>query len=288
MTLDSLDHDDGVIHDQTDGQDQAEERKRVERKTEHGEEYKGADEGNRNGQKRNQGSSPTLQENVDHEDYKNERDDKGFDNFLDAFGHRAGLVQSDAVVHVLRETLLHGIHQLAHSGRGVHRVRSGQLIHGDDRAWLAVHAARDAVVLRAQLDASYVFHAHEAIHRRLTDDDFPELLRRNQAALRENGIREFLPFRRWLAAGFSRGVHCVLRLNGRHHIGHGNSQFRKLVRLYPQPHRILAGSEYLHVPNTGQAGERIIEVDISVIGKESRVIGAVRRVESEQHKRGRH
>jgi hypothetical protein len=67
VVLDRLDHDDGVIHDQADGQHQAKERERIDRKAEHREERERADERDRHGDERNQRGAPALQEDEDDE-----------------------------------------------------------------------------------------------------------------------------------------------------------------------------------------------------------------------------
>ena len=81
-------------------------------------------------------------------------------------------------------------------------------------------------------------------------------------------------------------VHRVLRLDSVEDVRDGDAQLRQLVRLYPQPHGILTRAENLRLPDTVQARDGIIEVDIGVVGKEFRIVSAVRREQSDQHERG--
>ena len=73
MVLDRLDHDDGVVHHDADGQHQAEERQVVDRVPEgvHGDER--ADQGDRHGQHRDQGRPPVLEEHEDDDGDENDR-----------------------------------------------------------------------------------------------------------------------------------------------------------------------------------------------------------------------
>ena len=115
----------------------------------------------------------------------------------------------------------------------------------DDRGGLAIQAAENAVVLRAQLDPGNVFHAHDSAIRSFADDNVFELLRRCQAALSKNGIGELLARRSWFAANLTGRIHRVLRLDRVDDLGDGDAQLRQLVRLYPEPHGILPRAEDL-------------------------------------------
>ena len=68
MAFDVLHHDDGVVDDDADGEDQAEEREAVERESEGRHNREGADQGHWNGDHRNDRRPPALQENHDHDD----------------------------------------------------------------------------------------------------------------------------------------------------------------------------------------------------------------------------
>ena len=73
-----------------------------------------------------------------------------------------------------------------------------------------------------------------------------------EAPLRQNRVGKFLALGRRLAAGFPCRVNGVLRLNGADDFRNGDAQLCKLVGLYPKPHRVLAGAEYLTLPMPGE------------------------------------
>ena len=135
---------------------------------------------------------------------------------------------------------------------------------------LSVQVADDGVVLRAQFDPRDVLDAHDPAVRSRANDDLLELLGRRQPALRPHRVTEFLPLRRGLAADLTGRIHGVLRLNRRDDFGHGDRQLRQLVRLHPQPHRVLARAEDLNAADAGNAGQLIVEVDVGVVRQELR------------------
>src|SRR5207247_10987312 len=65
-----------------------------------------------------------------------------------------------------------------------------------------------------------------------------------------------------------------------------DSQRGLIIWTEPEPDGVLSCSQYLDLTNGGGAGDGIDQVDIRVIGKELRVVAAVRRVHRDQHERG--
>ncbi len=76
VPLHRLHHHDGVVDDQSDGQHQAEERERVDRKAENGEHDERSDQRNRHREQRNQRRAPALQEQIDHDRNQRDRDQR--------------------------------------------------------------------------------------------------------------------------------------------------------------------------------------------------------------------
>src|SRR5882724_11868807 len=73
IALDVLHHHDGVVHHDADRKDQAEQRQIVEREAERRHDEEGADQRYRDGNDRNDGGAPGLQEQDDHEHDQHER-----------------------------------------------------------------------------------------------------------------------------------------------------------------------------------------------------------------------
>src|SRR4029077_20797279 len=170
-------------------------------------------------------------------------------------------------------------------GSRLDRIGTGQLVDEDDGGGLPIQAAKNAVILRAQLDSSNVFHSNLAAIRSFPQDDVSELFRRRQTALSNNRVGELLIVGSRLGTDLTGRVDRVLRLDGVDDVRDGDAQLRQLVRLYPEPHGILPRAKNLRLADTVQACDGIIEVDIGVVGQERRIVSAVRRRYGDQHKR---
>jgi hypothetical protein len=76
MALDVLDHDDGVVHHQPDGQHDGEQREQVQREAERLHQEDAADQGHRDGDDRHQRRADRTEEQEDHEDHDQQRVDR--------------------------------------------------------------------------------------------------------------------------------------------------------------------------------------------------------------------
>ena len=122
VVLHRLHHHDGVVHHESDGEHQAHEGDRVDGKPQEGKHGEGPDQRNRHRQRRDQGRPPALQEDEHHDDDEHEGLDQGMQDLLDARAHRLGGVEGDAVLEVLREILLHLLHEPVDPVHGRDRI----------------------------------------------------------------------------------------------------------------------------------------------------------------------
>ena len=176
-------------------------------------------------------------------------------------------------------------HQLVNARGRVHGVRAGQLVHRDNGARFAVQSAYKAVILRAQLDAGHILHAHGAAIGCFPDYDLSELFRRSQTTLGQDRISEFLFRGRRLAASLSGRVYCVLGLDGADYFRDGDAKLCQLVGLHPEAHRVLTRPKDLDLADARRTREWIAKVDVGIVSKKTRVVGTVWRVQADQHKR---
>ena len=105
VVLDGFDDDDGVVHDEADGEHEAKERKRIDGEAEQREDDERADEGDRHGEQGNESGAPALQKDVDDEDDEGERFEQRVDDLFHARGDGASGIEADLIVEILRETL---------------------------------------------------------------------------------------------------------------------------------------------------------------------------------------
>ncbi len=110
MPLDVLDHHDRIVNDDTGGEDDAEERQRVDGIVHQLDEGKGADERDRNRDCRDDRAAPGLQEQKDDEDDQRDRFEQRLDDFPDRFFDDVGGIERDQVAHPRRELRREPLH----------------------------------------------------------------------------------------------------------------------------------------------------------------------------------
>ena len=101
-----LHDDDGVVHDEADGQHHAHEGDGVDGEAEEGEQGKRGDEGYRHGESRDEGRPPPLEEDEDDDDDQDHRLVKRMQDLLDPFADGQRRVEGDRVFQVGREGTL--------------------------------------------------------------------------------------------------------------------------------------------------------------------------------------
>ena len=288
VALDRLDHHDGVVHHEADGQHQAEERQRVDREAQEREDHERADQRDRHRQQRDQGRPEALEEDEDDDGHQGEGLDERYHDLPDAGGHRQGRVERRHVVKIVRESRLGLLHQLRRRLHGLDGVGAGQLVDGDERPGAPVEAGFPEVGLLAQFDACHVSHPHEGPVGSRPDHDVLEVLHARQPPLRQHRVGELLAPGHGLATDLARRIHGVLGLKRAHDLIHRDVELGQGVGIDPEPDGVLVRPEDLHLTNPGDARHRVVEVDVGVVAEEELVVGALGRVQDEQPQRARH
>ena len=196
VPLDVLEHDDRVVDDDADRQHHREQRQRVDRIAERVDAGERTDQRHRHGGERNDRRAPALQEQVDDEEHEQHRLAERLQDFTDRHLDEARRVVRDRIGETFRETRRQlrdlGLDRLG----DVERVRTGRQEDADERRRLAVDAADELVVLRAELDARDVGQPHGGAVGIRADDDLLELLGIREPAARGDRVDEVLPLRR--------------------------------------------------------------------------------------------
>ena len=104
VALDVFDHHDGIVNDDTDGENHAEQGQSVDREPQHVHTGEGADDGDRYCQQRDQRRPPVLQEYEDHDHDQRQRFKEGMDYFFDGELHELGGVIREIPTDTCRET----------------------------------------------------------------------------------------------------------------------------------------------------------------------------------------
>ena len=101
-------------------------------------------------------------------------------------------------------------------------------------------------------------------------------------------VLERLSRRRRRRADLARGDLLALLLDRLDDVLRHQPAHLQLVRIEPDPHRILAGAEHRHIADAGQSRQLVAEIDGGVVAQIQAVIGRVRRGQrDEQQDRGR-
>ncbi len=283
VVLDRLHHDDGVVHHEADGEDEAEEGQRVDGEAQEGEEGEGPDEGHRNGDQGDEGRAPVLEEQEDDQDDENHRLPEGARDLLHPLGDRQRGVEAHLVVEVAREALLELGHHVLDALRDREGVGSRRLEGGDEGRGPSVEAPRLVVREGPQLDARDVLESHDRPLGGDADHDGSELFGGDETPLGAHAVGELLARRRRLRAHASGGVDGVLLLQRAQEVGDRQAQLGQLVGLDPDPHRVLRQAEVHDLPDTRDAVQGVVDVDEGVVSEEEGVVGAVGRIDGHDH-----
>ncbi len=130
--LNRLHDHDRIVDDQADGEDETEQRQRVDGETEQRKRRERPDERHRHRQHRNQGCTPALEKQEYDQHHQGYRLGEGLHDLPDAFRDRKARVQSIGVVNIVRERLFPSRHELLDRIGHLHGVGAGSLKDGDD------------------------------------------------------------------------------------------------------------------------------------------------------------
>ena len=124
VVLNCLDDDDGIVDDQTDGEDEPKERQSIDREAKQWEDDKGSDEGDRHRKQRDQRRTPTLQEDEDHNHDEPESFEQRDDNLMDTGRDGRGGIERDVVADARREGRRELLHSDPYSRCGRNGIRT--------------------------------------------------------------------------------------------------------------------------------------------------------------------
>src|SRR5262249_15842869 len=150
------------------------------------------------------------------------------------------------------------------------------------RRGLAVETAYPVVVARPQVNRSDILDAHHAAVSPFADDDVAKLFGRRKPPLRAHRVSEGLASDVRFASDLPRRINSVLRLHCTKDFIDGYTELRQPIGFNPDAHRVLAYAEDLRLTYAVITGDRLLEVDIGVVGEKLCVVGAVRRIKSHE------
>ena len=247
------DHD-GVVDHDADGKYDGEKGGQVDGEAEQGHRRKGADDGDRHGGRRHQHRAPVLQEDQDHHQNEDAGLEQGLVDLVDRFLDELGGVERCVVFDVLREGSCELRHLLLDGLLDLQRVGARRLEHADAGSRLAVEREHLAVGLRTEFHPADVAHPRDVARRAGLDDDVLELGLVVEPAGDVQRILERLALLRRRRADLPRGDLLALLLDRLDDVLRHQRAHLQLVRIEPDPHRILPGAEHRDVADARQAG----------------------------------
>ncbi|MNS52390.1 hypothetical protein D3C72_851030 [compost metagenome] len=284
VPLDVLHHHDGVVHHDTDRQYQAEQRQGVEREAKQMHHGKGTDQRYRHSDQWNDRGAPGLQEQDHHQHHEDQRFEEGVNHRLDGAAHEDRRVIDDAEVHAFGEVLLQFGHFRPHFVGDFDGVGTRTLEDRDRHRRLVVQQRTQGVLAGTQFNASDVLEASDFTVVARANDDVLELFLTDQAALSVDRQLEALGIRGRGRAQCTGSHLTVLFTNRVDHIGGGQVARSGLVRIEPHPQRVVAHAEQLHITDTAQTRQLILDVEQGVVGQVEHVVAFVRRGQVHNHR----
>ena len=279
--FDRLDHHDGVIDNDANGQHESEQGQGIEAETDHGHRRERADDGHRHGDERYDGWPPALQEYEHNQRHENHRIAERLEHLVHRLADEwRGVVADfvDAVFRKITSQLLHlGLDQVG----GFQRVGIRQLKDGQAHRGLAVETVVDVLATGAQFDAANVPNAHDLSALGRTNNDILELFRLGQPAERRKGdLQQAARAGRWIADLPGRNLQVLLaqRVD---HVAHGQISHGHFVRVDPHSHAVIALAEHQHFADARQTREFVANAHQRVIAQIKLVVAAFGRVEAD-------
>ena len=162
LRVHGLHHYDGIIHHDTNGQHQREQRDEIDRHAEHLHEEEGTDQGHGHRQRGNERGTPVSEEDEHHERHEDEGLHQRVQHLFNRGVEEVGDVVADLVIHPRREGLLLELRQLRLDLLDhLVGIAAVALLDDDRRRRVAVEIGIKVIEFAAQLDGSDIFQPQQ-------------------------------------------------------------------------------------------------------------------------------
>ncbi len=285
VALHVLHHDDGIVHHDADGQHQSEQGQRVDGVAQQVQPREGSDDGHGHGQQRNDGSTPGLQEDDDHQHHEDHRLDQRALHRLDGVAHEDRGVPDGLEVHAFGQIPGQALHGGIDLPRHAQRIGARRQEDAHGRHLPRVAERAHAVVAGAQFDARHVGQAHDLAVGTPLEHDGAELLGRLQAAAHIDGQQLVRALGAGLGAQLAGRYLHVLLTDGGDHLGGGELACGHLAGIQPDAHRIVACAVQRHLADAGDARQLVLDLERGMVAQVQRIMVAVAGGQARIHQR---
>src|SRR5579883_2431433 len=264
VTLHVFDDHDGVIHNQTSGQNDAEHGQRVDGEAKHLDEGERAHQRNGDGNGGDDRRTPIEKEEEDDRDDDHNRFFQGRNHFLDGIADDGSGVKSDDILHARRE----GLCQFREGRFGcliyIECIGVGKLLHTNTPGLMPAVLPICVVGFIAELCMAHIHQLYQAIGRALQNDLF-EFLWSGEAPHNAKRNLEILRRRSRRAPELAGRNFDVLLLDRIDDIGGRQSAGRQPGRIEPDAHGIFALAKNDDIAHALDALERVFDIDIEIV-----------------------
>ena len=226
-----------------------------------------------------------LQEHEHDDEHERDGFDECLDHFLDGEAHEWRGVERGDGLHSRGKQALQLLERRADAVGGVERIGARGELNRHARRRLPVEARGRVVALAPKLHARDIAQAHDGAAALAAQHDRFELLGPLQAALRTDRRIQLLAGYRRRRTQLPGGDLRVLCLDSGAHIGGGQRVVHQLLRIEPDPHRVLRAEER-HAAYAGNAAEPILQVRGDQVRQVGRPEAAVARHDGHDHQEG--
>ena len=140
-----LHHHNGIIHHNTDGENQSKQSQYVQREAENKHETEGTNQGNRYRNNRYHRRTPALQGKEYDQHHQNQRFEQRLVHFVNGFGNISRHVEGNLIAHPFREICTDFLHSSLYALRNLHGIGPGKHIDTENGSILTVDATLRAI-----------------------------------------------------------------------------------------------------------------------------------------------
>ena len=232
-------HDDGVVHQQPDGQYHGVHGQHVDVQAEQRQQGEGTEQDHRHRQGGNQSGAEALHEQIHDQEHQHNRFDNGHHYRADrCLHHGCGVIGVDDF-HAFREERPLGVQYRAYAFNRLQQVATRGQTQGNRCGGHTVETAGNGIVVRAQADFRDVLHAHLRAVLVDLDQNLTEFFCGGQAGTADNGGVELVAAVCGQAAQLPGGHLHVLLADGVGHVAGGQLKAVEFGRVQPDAHGIL-------------------------------------------------
>ena len=259
-----LHHHNGIIHHDTDSENQSQQSQDIQREAENQHEAESTDQGYGHRDNGNQSGTPALQREEHHQYHKNQRLEQCFIYLVNRLRNISSHIKRYLVAHSFGEIRADFFHSLLHVVRHFHGIGSRKHIDAENGCVFAIDTAFRTVRRGFERYARHIAETDDRPVGIGTDHNILKLFSGTQTALRRNRNGDVEALHRLLSqyAGSRLTVlvlQCVLQ------VLHGQTEVRQLVRHSPNLHGIVTASDIGHTAHTGNTTQEVEHVDGSKI-----------------------